>query len=180
MCRGCWECEDEFPAEWTPQIARAVVLWRRLYDDLGEPTGGPLHVELDDYNLDYDEIVPSYSFPAYNGEPAKEDGYPPEVHEVCDELAALLTVMTLAERYTVMAYADAYHDVPGAPTLDAADVQEDTHPRVGYGYVKVTHRQTGISLFGRGGGNEEENRVRAWRLLQNRLAAEALSGGVKA
>lgn len=173
MCRGCWECDD-FPAEWTPTVARAVVLWRRLYDELGEPTGGPLHVHLDDYNLDYDEIVPSYSMPAYNGKPATDDGYPPEVHEVCDELAALLTAMTLTDRYTVMAYADAYHDVPGAAPLNAAEVQEDTHPRVGYPYVKVTHLPTGVSLFGRGGGSEEENRVRGWRMLRNRLAADAL------
>lgn len=171
MCRGCWECEDEFPAAWAPPIARAVVLWRRLYDDLRESTGGSLHVYLDDYNLDIDVIEPQYSG-------RRSDPYHPEVPGVCSELAELLTGMTLAERYTVMAYADAYHDAPGAPPLEAADVREDVSPKVRYPLAKVTHQPTGISLFGYGAGNEEENRERAWRMLRNRLAAEAMSAEV--
>lgn len=173
MCRGCWECDD-FPAEWTPTVARAVVLWRRLYDELGEPTGGPLHVHLDDYNLDYDEIVPSYSMPAYNGKPATDDGYPPEVHEVCDELAALLTAMTLTDRYTVMAYADGFHDVPEPFAVVANEVQEKLLRAPGGTLVRLTHVPTGITVTGFEGCVEGKARAQAWRMLRNRLAADAL------
>lgn len=176
MCKGCWECEDEFPATWTPPIARAVVLWRRLYDDLGEPTGGPLHVYLDDYNLDIEVIEPHYYAPRLG--PDGDEPYAADVPAVCDELAALLNAMTLAERYTVMAYADADHEVPGAPTLTASDVREETYPAVGFPCVKVTHLSSGVSLFGCGGGTEEKNREKAWQMLANRLAAEAMSAGV--
>lgn len=178
MCKGCWECEDEFPAAWTPPIARAVVLWRRLYDDLRQPTGGPLHVELDDCNLDYDEIVPSYSRRGYGGRPDTEDGYPPEVHEVCDELAALLTAMTLTERYTVMAYADGYHDVPEPFEVAAEDVQEKPLRAPGGTLIRLTHQPTGVTVVGCDGREEEDTRAQAWRMLRNRLAAEAMSAGV--
>lgn len=170
MCRGCWECDD-FPADWTPKIARAVVLCRRLYDDLRQSTGGPLHVELDDYNLDYDEIVPSYDMPAYNGRPATDDGYAPEVHEVCDELAALLTAMTLTGRYTVMAYADGFHDAPDALEIPAEDVQEKPLRAPGGTLIRLTHQPTAVAVIG-WQGSEEETRVQAWRMLRNRFAAE--------
>lgn len=172
MCRGCRECEGEFPADWTPKIARAVVLWRRLYDELDEPTGGPLHVYLDDYNLDIDVIKPYY----FESERLRAgmDPYVADMLTTCDELAALLNAMTLSERYTAMAYADAFHEAPGAPSLDAAHVQEDTFPCVGYPNVKVTHQPTGISLFGCGSNSEEENRKRAWRMLRNLLAAQSM------
>jgi hypothetical protein len=173
MCRGCWECDD-FPAEWTPTIARAVVLWRRLYDELGEPTGGPLHVYLDDYNLDLEVIEPYYS---ERRGPGSDDAYAPEVTQVADDLAALLNGMTLPKRYTVMAYADGFHDVPGAPTLTGAEVREETYPSVGWGDVKVTHLPSGISLFVGDADDEEKNRAQAWRMLRNRLAAEALHVG---
>jgi hypothetical protein len=175
MCRGCRECDD-FPAEWTPTIARAVVLWRRLYDELGEPTGGPLHVYLDDYNLDLEIIQPHYYEPRLD--PDSDEPYAANVPAVCDELAALLNAMTLAERYTAMAYADAHHEVPGAPTLAAADVREETYPAVGFPCVKVTHLPSGVSLFGCGSNSEEKNREAAWRMLQNRLAAEVMSAEV--
>lgn len=176
MCRGCWECEDEFPAAWTPPIARAVVLWRRLYDELGEPTGGPLHVYLDDYNLDLDVIEPHYYEPRLGSD--SDEPYAADVPAVCDELAALLNAMTLPQRYTVMAYADAFHEAPGAPTLTGSDVREETYPAVGFPNVKVTHLPSGISLFGCGRNSEEKNREMAWRMLANRLAAEAMSAGV--
>jgi hypothetical protein len=171
MCRGCWDYEGEFPAAWSPPIARAVVLWRRLYDELGEPTGGPLHVYLDDYNLDLDVIEPHYYEPRLG--PNGDEPYAADVPAVCDELAALLNAMTLPERYTVMAYADAFHKAPGAPGLTDSEVREETYPTVGFPNVKVTHLPSDISLLGCGRNSEEKNREMAWRMLANRLAAEA-------
>lgn len=170
MCRGCWEHEGEFPAEWAPPIARAVVLWRRLYDELGEPTGGPLHVYLDDYNLDIDVIEPQYSG-------RRSDPYHPEVPGVCDELAALLTGMTLAQRYTVMAYADGFHDVPEPFAVEADHVQEKPLRAPGT-LVRLTHAPTGITVTGWERSVEKDARTQAWRMLRNRLAAEAMSAEV--
>lgn len=176
MCRGCWECEDEFPADWTPKIARAVVLWRRLYDDLGEPTGGPLHVYLDDYNLDLDVVEPHYYEPRLG--PDSDEPYAADVPAVCDELAALLNAMTLAERYTVMAYADGFHDVPGPFELPAGDVQERPLRAPGGTLFRLTHQPTGVTLVGALLRTEEDTRGQAWRMLTNRLAAEAMSAEV--
>jgi hypothetical protein len=179
MCRGCWEGEDS-PTDWTPQIARAVVLWRRLYDDLRQPTGGPLHVELDDCNLDYDEIVPSYSLPAMGGRPATDDGYAPEVHEVCDELAALLTRMSTPERYATLAYADGFTSAPQGVQV-AEDVVEEKQIRAPGGtWVRLTHKPTGVTVIGREGLTPDDARAHAWRMLRNRLTAESLTDGATA
>lgn len=81
--------------DWTPTFRRAVALVGRLYEL--EAVAGPLHVEVDDGNLDGQEIVPCYEFPGY------PDRYSAETHEVCDELAALLTAMTPPQRRAVIA-----------------------------------------------------------------------------
>jgi hypothetical protein len=174
MCRGCWECEGEFPAAWTPKIARAVVLWRRLYDELGEPTGGPLHVYLDDYNLDLDVIEPHYYEPRLS--PDSDEPYAADVPSVCDELAALLNAMALPERYTVMAYADGFHDVPEPLEVAAEDVEETPIRMPGGVIFRLVHRPTGFSVVGALKRSEDETRQVVWRMLRNRLAAEAMAG----
>lgn len=44
--------DSSTPAVCPPRVLAAVQLIRRLYVDLEQPTGGPLHVQLDDGNLD--------------------------------------------------------------------------------------------------------------------------------
>lgn len=49
MCRECWE-EEGCPSEITGHTAEFVTLVRVLYRD--HPTGGALHANLDDWNVD--------------------------------------------------------------------------------------------------------------------------------
>lgn len=97
MCIECWQAAGS-PANWTPDIARALTLTRELYAD--HPTGGPLHVYLDDMNLD-GQIRPHYS--------GMEDN---ATIQLCDELAALLNDMPVADRVSVAAFHDEYVPVP--------------------------------------------------------------------
>lgn len=179
MCIGCWQGEDS-PTDWSPQIARAVLLWRRLYDDLKQPTGGPLHVALDDCNLQLDdEIAPIYALSAYNGRPASDDGYPPEVHEVCDELAALLTAMTLPERYATMAYADGFITPPGMPEVDCPATERVIVYPSGQYMVKLTH-PSGVRAFSSTTFRSVENaRASATQAMRMRLHLEALDAAAR-
>lgn len=53
MCRDCWQ---EFGASTTlPDNADEIIsLIRALYQEPGCEAGGPLHVEIDDFNVDLD------------------------------------------------------------------------------------------------------------------------------
>ena len=82
------------------QIQEAVVLVQRLYELHG--AGGPLHVQLDDGNLDMPSgMEPMYAIPAGGLRPARPDLYDAETHEVCDRICALMTPMTLYQRRLV-------------------------------------------------------------------------------
>lgn len=91
---------------------RVIELIRELYSI--HPVGGPLHVELDDGNLDC-VITPSYDhytdtdldelwidgWPIADldpGAPAVVEGLGRSMRQICDELAALLNTMTVDER----------------------------------------------------------------------------------
>lgn len=52
MCRGCWAGTYGAPIISSDEVLVAAELIRRLYEDLGCPTGGPLHWMLDDMNID--------------------------------------------------------------------------------------------------------------------------------
>lgn len=105
MCAGCWAGMDH-PKDPGPNVDRVLHLIAELYKI--HPTGGPLHCELDDWNLDAEVITPMYAIPARGGYPGHPDDYSPEIHAVCDELAALLTEMTLDQRYAVLAFNDGF------------------------------------------------------------------------
>ena len=94
------------PVVYDEDVAEAAALIKRLYEL--EPAGGPLHVELDDMNLQGD-ITPYYSaedrltsdgllIPGY------PDRYSEEVHQLCDRIAELLTEMPVGWRYSVVAH----------------------------------------------------------------------------
>lgn len=95
MCSQCWEKAGS-PAEWTPQTDRFIELADRLYEE--HSTGGPLHVYLDDWNLD-GTVEPFYEV---------LDSDDDETREVCDELAAILNGWTAAQRYSAVAYWHGY------------------------------------------------------------------------
>jgi hypothetical protein len=95
MCDGCWE-EEGRPDVWNERVATAVALLDDLY--VLAPTGGPLHAEVDDWNVDHPVITP--------WEPWSDDD--PEVNEqvwtIARQLAELLTAMPINERVSALAY----------------------------------------------------------------------------
>ena len=95
MCADCWQKAGS-PTERTPETSELVDLIHRLY--LDHITGGPLHVVLDDWNLD-GRIEPYYD--GWDAE-ALADG----TRETCDRIAAILNGMTSDQRYAALAYAD--------------------------------------------------------------------------
>jgi hypothetical protein len=99
MCVDCWNQAGQ-PANWTPEIAKTLGLVRELYAI--HPTGGPLHVALDDWNVEGD-IKPYYL-----------DEADENAREVCDQIAAKLNAMTLKDRYSVLAYHGRYAEPPAA------------------------------------------------------------------
>lgn len=52
MCRACWHGDHGAPVIATAEVLVTAELIRRLYEDLGQSTGGPLHWMLDDMNVD--------------------------------------------------------------------------------------------------------------------------------
>lgn len=85
-------------------MAEAVRLLDRLFELC--PTGGPLHVVVEDWNIDDHFITPMYEIPARGSYPGYPDNYSAEVHEVCDRLAAILSEMPVGWRGSVLAHQD--------------------------------------------------------------------------
>ena len=107
-----------------PELAR---FWGKLYEstDLSgneyaairliqvlyelDAMGGPLHVQLDDGNLDGD-MDPTYGAPdRYTSSgtliPGYPDRHPPVVHEICDAISELMTPMSTEQRIEVRRHA---------------------------------------------------------------------------
>ena len=135
MCVNCWN-EAGQPANWTPEIAEALALVRELYAI--HPVGGPLHVQLDDCNIDMD-IVPAYehytdaeldrlydtdcdanSFSAWPLDelppdvPVVVEGLGRSMRQICDEIAAKMGPMAEEDRMSVLAYHGGYAQQPKA------------------------------------------------------------------
>jgi hypothetical protein len=112
MCKSCWVSNDS-PSEWTPTTGRVVGLIRELYEK--EPTGGPLHAALDDWNVEVDgHLTPSYSIAPYGQHPGFPDRFDERTHELCDEISALLTAMTVPQRFAALAYWEGFVEMPAA------------------------------------------------------------------
>jgi hypothetical protein len=56
MCRGCWAGDYGSPIVSSDEVLVTAELIKRLYEDLGCPTGGPLHAMLDDMNIADDQV----------------------------------------------------------------------------------------------------------------------------
>ena len=106
MCGSCWDDHGK-PVIWNEDIAVVVELLKQLYER--EPTGGPLHVEVDDWNISGEVIKPLYGTEdriASSGLliPGYPDRYSAETHEICDKLAALFTTMPVGWRASALAH----------------------------------------------------------------------------
>lgn len=78
------------------RIREAATLVLRLYTLDRCEVGGPLHVQLDDGNVDLD-MEPWYTS---DGRPGP-DRWSAEVHDVCDQISAIMTPMTEYRRRLV-------------------------------------------------------------------------------
>ena len=129
MCVDCWN-EAGQPANWTPEIAEALELVRQLYAI--HPVGGPLHVQLDDWNIDGNlmpwcegysdaELDRLYDIDAVGAWPLDE--LPPEapvvvegigrsMRQICEAIAAKMGPMSEADRMSVLAYHGRYVQQP--------------------------------------------------------------------
>lgn len=95
MCQSCWERYGS-PAETSPAIERAVQLIAAIYKN--EPAGGPLHVVLDDWNLNGPITMPDMA----DGEWCEE------TVEAVTELVPLLASMPVVERASALARYDGF------------------------------------------------------------------------
>lgn len=96
MCGDCW-AEHGSPTIWNPEVAAVADLVTELYDDYGCTTGGPLHVYVDDWNLDIPTIEPYWS----------EDDDPALIAFVT-ALAQRLEALSVPERYSALAHHDGF------------------------------------------------------------------------
>lgn len=93
MCGGCWDKYGRpttLPSGWQ----KTVQLIEMLYDEPDCGVGGPLHVVLDDWNLEDEHLEP------YEGD------YAPRAMELAQRISRRLRAMTLSERAAVLAAAD--------------------------------------------------------------------------
>lgn len=104
VCEACW-VEKGCPVIFDEMVEECARLIGDLY--VLCPTGGPLHAELDDMNLN-GEIRPLYAIPAYRHDhyvsPEIPDNYSPEVHQICDRIAELMSEMTVGQRISAVAH----------------------------------------------------------------------------
>lgn len=90
-----WE-EYGSPTDWNPKVKRALELIRAIYEY--ESVGGPMHAELDDWNID--GVITPYPYtPSMYVEPDEAD----EVRAAVAELIPLLNTMTIDERVSALA-----------------------------------------------------------------------------
>jgi len=98
MCETCW-VEHGRPDTWNPDIARALELIRAIYEV--EPVGAPLHVVLDDWNIE-DGHIKIWPDPETD----------PQAMAAAEELVPLLRRMSVTQRAAALAYHDGLLEVP--------------------------------------------------------------------
>lgn len=95
MCEKCWS-EYGSPATWNANIKRALDLVRIIYET--ECTGAPLHVVLDDWNLEDGHIV------IYEESLSGPDAVSAHAAQAAKELVPLFLAMPVEERAATLAY----------------------------------------------------------------------------
>jgi hypothetical protein len=106
MCENCYTDLGR-PADWNPTVAHALELIRVIYEH--ERTGGPLHVILDDWNIEDGDIrLEATTGTPYTPDEFLEEGDAEEVRAAVAELVPLLGKMTVPERASALARHDGY------------------------------------------------------------------------
>lgn len=90
-----WE-ELGRPDDWNPKVERALELIGAIYEY--EPVGGPMHVELDDWNIE--GVITPYP---YTPASFVEEDEAEQVRAAVAELIPLLNAMTVHERASALA-----------------------------------------------------------------------------
>lgn len=104
MCHGCW-VEYGSPAIINDRVKKIALLAEGVYEHA--PTGGCLHIHLDDWNLEDEHFLKFH-----------EDGRdtPPEQLAVQRECFAEMQAATLEERASALALWDKFIDLEGRET----------------------------------------------------------------
>jgi len=111
MCMDCWEKRGA-PKIYTDAVREAAALIQRVYDEVS-CVGGPLHVQLDDWNIEErffkGDLRADYAWKIWVTDPS--DGLQPldeKQQAVCIECYETLRGMTDDERASALAMHDGY------------------------------------------------------------------------
>lgn len=112
MCSGCWEqwVAEGAPAPFTNEMRRCVLLIDAIYHGADRLSGGSLHCELDDFNIE------DHFFEATTLEEAKpylldrSDRWRQDILDVERWCYLCLKGLTDLERATVVATYHSYHE----------------------------------------------------------------------
>ena len=129
MCRACWE-EHGSPTELPDNAAEVISLINDLYAHPDGGTGGPLHVLLDDFNVQ-DQFVKPYH----------RDDDDPALRDLADRIADLMLLMTEDQRAAVLAEREGWTQPPKQPERCPFYDHADSTP------VPPTHVITGRDGF---------------------------------
>lgn len=102
MCHDCW-AEMGAPRGLPPNALDIVTLIHQLYAQPDGDTGGPLHVVLDDFNVD-------------RVEPFRGFEWEPRTWRLAELIAAHLRPLSADQRAAVLAAWEGWIELPGAPT----------------------------------------------------------------
>lgn len=117
MCAGCW-MSNGHPVVYNDRVAQAVDLINALYRVA--PTGGPLHVVVDDWNVEDGDLKVYQAF-RHDGSPWYSD----EVMSLARQVSELMRAMGVEERLSTLAHQEGFL-ADGRPTAVGTSYL-DTH-----------------------------------------------------
>ena len=118
MCENCW-IEAGSPKIDNERVREAARLANELYEKVS-PVGGPLHIQLDDYNLD------CFNGPTLEEEDPYawglwEDELDDEQKQLCRRTYQAFKVLTIDERYSALALDDGHWGPDGRERDESKD-----------------------------------------------------------
>lgn len=95
MCRSCW-ADWGSPTELPPNADEIVTAFTEVYEHEDGGTGGPLHVQLDDFNVEGDWKPWDID--------DEDRYYPDDLYEICSRVQALVAPLPDEQRAALIAY----------------------------------------------------------------------------